>query len=214
MTDKTHEQLSALLDGELSATEAPMAVRRIARDEALREAALRYSLIGDAMRDELPAGRPADLARRIRRRLEQEPAGQQPADMPALASSRETPGRRIARLAGGFAVAASVALVALVALPGGQQDSAPPVISATDVASPNPAQRVLPPAYTRAAGGGAPDRLTRYYVNHSEYAPAVSGRGTLTRIIVIQPEAAPGGTAAEPVTEPVAQPGEESGNAR
>ncbi len=90
----------------------------------------------------------------------------------------------------GFAVAASVALVALVALPGGQQALPPPNLSATEVASPAPEQRMMiQPVYTRAAGGG-PDRLTRYYVNHSEYAPAVSGRGTLTRIIVIQPESA------------------------
>lgn len=176
-----------------------MAVRRIARDPALRDAALRYSLIGDAMRDELPTGRPADLAQRIRAQL---------GDLPAQAPRQEATGRsRIARYAAGFAVAASVALVALVALPGGQQDSAPPVISATDIASPTPAQRVLPPAYTRAAGGGAPDRLTRYYVNHSEYAPAVSGRGTLTRIIVIQPEAAPAEQAPEPVDALDEEPG-------
>lgn len=202
MTDKTHEQLSALLDGELSEAEAPMAVRRIARDPELRDAALRYSMIGDAMRDELPAGRPADLAQRIRAQL---------GDMPAQAPPQKAAaGSRIARYAAGFAVAASVALVALVALPGGQQESAPPVISATDIASPAPAQRVLPPAYTRAAGGGGPDRLTRYYVNHSEYAPAVSGRGTLTRIIVIQPEAA----SADEAPEPAGERDEESGTAR
>jgi hypothetical protein len=64
------------------------------------------------------------------------------------------------------------------------------VLTATEVASPAPEQRMMiQPVYTRAAGGG-PDRLTRYYVNHTEYAPPLSGRGALTRIIVIQPEAA------------------------
>jgi hypothetical protein len=64
------------------------------------------------------------------------------------------------------------------------------VLTATDVAVPGPEQRIAaPPVYTRAAGGG-PDRLTRYYVNHTEYAPPMSGRGALTRIIVIQPSAA------------------------
>ena len=174
------EQLSALLDGELPESEMPMAVRRMARDPALRDATLRYSLIGDALRGELPAGGPAGLVERVRAAIDSDAA-------PAPARRSGNPGR----LAAGFAVAASVALVALVALPGGQDTLPPPSFSATEVASPAPEQRtMIQPVYTRAAGGG-PDRLTRYYVNHSEYAPAMSGRGTLTRIIVIQPESAP-----------------------
>ncbi|MGD9387892.1 MAG: sigma-E factor negative regulatory protein, partial [Gammaproteobacteria bacterium] len=179
MTMNAHEQLSALLDGELPEAEVPMAVRRMSRDPALRDAVLRYSLVGDVLRGELPADRPAGLVERVRAEL---------ADAPALAAGRKP--SRVGRLAAGFAVAASVALVALVALPGRQAELPPPELSATEIASPSPEQLMaIPPVYTRAAGGG-PDRLTRYYVNHSEYAPALSGRGTLTRIIVIQPEAA------------------------
>jgi anti-sigma factor RsiW len=174
------EQLSALLDGELPESEMPMALRRLARDPALRDATLRYSLIGDALRDELPAGRPAGLVERVRAQIDT-----------AVAPAPARRSGHVGRLAAGFAVAASVALVALVALPGGQETLPPPNFSATEVASPAPEQRtMIQPVYTRAAGGG-PDRLTRYYVNHSEYAPAMSGRGTLTRIIVIQPESAP-----------------------
>ncbi|NGP52820.1 sigma-E factor negative regulatory protein [Thioalkalivibrio sp. XN8] len=181
MTMNAQEQLSALLDGELPGAEVPMAVRRMARDPALHQATLRYSLIGDALRNELPPGRPAGLVERVRAQLGDTPA-------PAAAPGR-TPWR-YGRLAGGFAVAASVAMVALLALPGRQPELPPPTISATEVASPSPEQLMsIQPVYTRPAGGG-PDRLTRYYFNHSEYAPALSGRGTLTRIIVIQPEAA------------------------
>lgn len=189
MSMNAQEQLSALLDGELPEAEVPMALRRMARDTALRDTTLRYSLIGDALRNELPQGRPAGLVDRVREGLEGAAAPVVPAQ-PAQPA-------RWGRLAGGFAVAASVALVALVALPGRDADERLPAISATEVASPVPEQRtVVPPAYTRAAGGG-PDRLTRYYVNHSEYAPAVSGRGTLTRIIIIQPEQAREAEAAE-----------------
>lgn len=180
MTMNSHEQLSALLDGELPDAEVAMAVRRVARDDALRRAALRYSLIGDALRDELPAGRPANLVARVRAHLDAEP-------VPATVASSGF--ERYAKWGTGIAVAASVAMVALVALPGRQQDL-PPVLTATEVAVPGPEQRIAaPPVYTRAAGGG-PDRLTRYYVNHTEYAPPMSGRGALTRIIVIQPKAA------------------------
>jgi sigma-E factor negative regulatory protein RseA len=181
MTMNSHEQLSALLDGELPAAEVAMAIRRVVRDDELRRAALRYSLIGDALRDELPAGRPARLVERVRAQLDADPAPI------AVAPDGFA---RFSKWGAGFAVAASVAMVALVALPGRQQELPPPVLTATDVAVPGPEQRIAaPPVYTRAAGGG-PDRLTRYYVNHTEYAPPMSGRGALTRIIVIQPRAA------------------------
>ena len=184
MTANAHEQLSALLDGELPEAEVELALRRATRDEELRATALRYSLIGDALRGELPPGRPADLVARVRAGI---------AAGPALAPPAAAPRRfaRAARYGAGVAVAASVALVALLALPGREPVTAPPMLSATEVASPGPEQRMmLQPVYTRAAGGG-PDRLTRYYVNHTGYAPPVSGRGALTRIIIIQPEAAP-----------------------
>jgi len=181
MTTQVHEQLSALLDGELPDAEAEMAVRRLTRDTELRSMALRYSLIGDAMRNELPAARPADLVDRVRAELDKQPEA-----VPATTAPARTSG--FARAAGGFAVAASVAVAALVALPGRQLDETPPpTLSATEVASPSPEQRFGVQS-ARAAGGG-PDRLTRYYVNHTEYAPPMSGRGALTRIIVIQPEA-------------------------
>lgn len=203
MTVNAHEQLSALLDGELPDAEVAMVVRRVARDEELQAAALRYSLIGDALRDELPRGRPADLVARVRAELATSAA---PA---AVATGR---GNRFARLGAGFAVAASVAIVALVALPGRQQEAPPPLLSATEVASPAPEQRMMiQPAYTRAAGGG-PDRLTRYYVNHTEYAPPMSGRGALTRIIVIQPEAA--APAEEPPLDAAVDTAEEAGSVR
>jgi sigma-E factor negative regulatory protein RseA len=201
MTVNAHEQLSALLDGELPQEEVELVVRRVARDESLRATALRYGLIGAALRDELPPGRPADLGARIRNRLEAGAVRQAPA-----ATGR----RGIARLAGGFAVAATVAIVALVALPGRQQESEPPVLTATEVAPPTPEQMLMiRPMYTRTAGGG-PDRLTRYYVNHTEYAPPLSGRGALTRIILIQVES-PEAAEAERET---AGPPQEDGAAR
>jgi sigma-E factor negative regulatory protein RseA len=180
-TTSSHEQLSAFLDGELPDAEVAMVLRRVARDEDLKAVALRYSLIGDVLRDELPLGHPADLVGRVRAQLD---------EMPTPAAQAPQRPNRVARVGGGLAVAASVAMVALFALPGREQSAPPPVLTASEIASPAPEQRMMiQPVYTRAAGGG-PDRLTRYYVNHTEYAPAMSGRGALTRIIVIQPEAA------------------------
>jgi sigma-E factor negative regulatory protein RseA len=201
MTANAQEQISALLDGELPQEELELALRRVARDESLGATVWRFGLVGAALRDELAAGRPADLVAGVRAGLGS-----------AHASTARQPLRigRSRRLAAGFAVAASVALLALIALPGRQPEMPPPVLSATEVVSPTPDQQLLSsPVFTRTAGGG-PDRLTSYYVNHTGYAPALSGRGALTRIIVIQPEAAP---AAEREPEDEESP-PESGSAR
>lgn len=204
MTMNANEQLSALVDGELPDAEVALAIRRVARDKGLQATALRYSLIGDALRDELPAGRPAGLVERVSEAL---------SGAAAPAAGAPSGVTRFTRFGVGMAVAASVAIVALVALPGRQQDAPPPVLTSTEVAAPAPEQRMMiQPTYTRAAGGG-PDRLTRYYVNHSEYAPALGGRGALTRIIVIQPEAAPVGQDEE-IAEATPRIPEESGNER
>lgn len=180
MTANVNEQLSALMDGELPAAEVAIAVRRVARDEAHRATAIRYCIIGDALRDELPEGRLVDLVARVRSSLDAEAQS-----VPPASQSRRRVGR-MARIGAGLAIAASVAVVALVAMPG-REPAAPPELTTSEVAEPRPAPSLaVPPQFTLTAGG--PDRLTRYYVNHSQLAPAMSGRGALTRIIVIQPE--------------------------
>ena len=163
------EQVSALLDGELAENESALVVRRVARDGGLRATALRYALIGDAMGGELPEAGPADLVSRVRSGLDEAPAPGRP-------------GRPWGRYAAGFGVAASVALLAVVSLRGGPPGEAPVPVSATEVASPVGPAYTVPPAYTRPASIG-PDRLTRYYINHSEYATLMGGRSALSRIV-------------------------------
>jgi hypothetical protein len=173
MSASSEEQLSALLDNGLPEAEAGLVVRRLCRNPDLRELALRYCLVGDVLRDELPPAGPVDLVSRVHAALEPEP---------------EAPhGRRgrFGRMAAGVAVAASVAVVALLALPGRQP--AEPALSVNEIAAPPATELQVAPALTRPAGGG-PDRLTRYYVNHTEYAPLMGGRGALTRILATQPQ--------------------------
>ena len=50
MSERLHEQLSALLDGELPAGEAELLLARLQRDPALRATLGRYTLAGDAIR--------------------------------------------------------------------------------------------------------------------------------------------------------------------
>ena len=180
MRTSPEEQLSALLDDELAGDESQLLLRRVDRDGGLKATALRYCLIGDALRGELPPARPADLVARVRTGLGAEAAPGRPG----------RPGRAWGRYAAGFGVAAAVAMLAIVSLPG-NDPSAPEVpLSSTEVAAPAPGP-VYPaaPAIARTAAGG-PDRLTRYYINHSEYSPLMGGRSALSRIVVRDPRPA------------------------
>ena len=56
MTEKIHDQISAFIDDELSEQESAFLVRRLERDTDARHRAMRYMLIGNALRGELPVG--------------------------------------------------------------------------------------------------------------------------------------------------------------
>ena len=59
MTDRIKEQLSAFLDGELPDPESALLLKRLERDDELRGALSRYSLIGAVLRSDgdVPAAR-------------------------------------------------------------------------------------------------------------------------------------------------------------
>ena len=65
------EQLSALMDGDLSEMEV---LKELGTDPALQETWSRYHLIGDAMRGDLPVNLQLDLSDSIMLALEDEPA--------------------------------------------------------------------------------------------------------------------------------------------
>ena len=119
MTNKQHEQISALLDNALSPDECTEALKSIHSSEDLRNTWNRYHLIGDAIRGEnitLPANLIAD---HVRERLESEPA--------IIASPKHADQRSGSfkyhdnvhwlRPAAGMAMAASVAALAILLFP-------------------------------------------------------------------------------------------------
>lgn len=65
------EQLSALMDGDLSEIEV---LNELGTDPALQDTWSRYHLIGDAMRGDLPVNLQLDLSDSIMLALEDEPA--------------------------------------------------------------------------------------------------------------------------------------------
>ena len=65
MTEQINDQISAFIDDELSADESAMLVRRFERDPEARGRALRYTMIGDALRGQLLEPHPSILRRRV-----------------------------------------------------------------------------------------------------------------------------------------------------
>ncbi|MGY4107963.1 RseA family anti-sigma factor [Aeromonas encheleia] len=105
------EQLSALMDGDLSDVEV---LNELGTDPALQDTWARYHLIGDAMRGDLPVNLQLDLSDSIMLALEDEPTILAPKPVqpaaPQVYRAKVLPLlRRISQQVGQYAIAASVA---------------------------------------------------------------------------------------------------------
>jgi negative regulator of sigma E activity len=210
MTDRIKEQLSAFLDGELPDPESALLLKRLERDDELRGALSRYSLIGAVLRSDgdVPAAR--QVAARVSAAIAQEPF--------RAVSFVRLPGREAAlRSLAGLAVAASVAFgaVVLVQQMNGPDAAAadavlaraevPPVQPVADELEPSAAPAtpyVTPPAADGPAAGIPPAELANYLVAHYGYAsPLVRrsvGAGLISDDEVALADAAPPGNPRDP----------------
>jgi sigma-E factor negative regulatory protein RseA len=140
MNDTTHEQLSALMDGELPRDELRFLLRRIDGDASLAQRWSRYQIASAVLKRQYVAPlSDGQFAAVVMARL----------DAGAVAVRQPMAGRLL-RWAGGGAIAASVAVLALVATrPAGTDGAMPatgaPVIAAAPVAAP----QSTPPAEMR-----------------------------------------------------------------
>lgn len=182
MRDEYREQLSALVDDELTEEEVRFLVARLGRDEAASRLIGRYALISDALHGSRPQSH-GDLAGRVSAALADEPA-----------HGGATPARwRLLRPAAGMAVAASVALATIGLWPtpqntpngpttvAGGVDSGGSVVASTEGGG-----------ATTVAGDGSrrwnrlepevQQRLNTYVVNHSEHSSAGNLGGVLTYV--------------------------------
>ncbi|AUY09284.1 MULTISPECIES: sigma-E factor negative regulatory protein [Aeromonas] len=106
------EQLSALMDGDLSEIEV---LNELGTDPTLQDTWSRYHLIGDAMRGDLPVNLQLDLSDSIMLALEDEPAILAPKPAQPAAPQVQPAGkvipfvRRFGQQVGQYAIAASVA---------------------------------------------------------------------------------------------------------
>ena len=134
MTQERDAELSALLDGALSAHEAAALRAEIARDPALAARLAELARVDEELRA-LPARPvPLDLRARLQVKLDADVAAR-----PQLGVVRGGAFARIRRRrawAAGFAAAAAAALVAVVGLPGREPREAPPEIAVAVTLSP------------------------------------------------------------------------------
>jgi sigma-E factor negative regulatory protein RseA len=102
MNDRIHEQLSALMDGELERDETRFLLKRLASDHELPLRWSRYHVVRQTLRHQQGPALPLDFAARVMHRIDDEAVVRGAAGAPWL------------RWGAGGAIAASVAVAALV----------------------------------------------------------------------------------------------------
>ena len=176
MSDTIKEQLSALVDGELPEEERELLQRRLTSDGELRATWQRYHLIRDAMRENLP-----ELVSKEPGSLDLE--GYEDLKADELSPAVSTPIMRFARPAAGFAIAASVAMLAIFGVIGNRDQLSPDPTPQVAVSKPTNKLPenfiVVPRTGWESARPTVVSHLNSYLVDHSSY----SGFGASQSII-------------------------------
>jgi len=182
MTEQISDQTSAFIDDELPDEESAFLLRRFERDADARGRAIRYTLIGAALRDELS---PDHML--LRRRIALAITGAAP---PAQRAPSRWRSRWVRPLLG-VGIAASVAVASIVGLralndarvgsgnPGAASSSLPLQTRAAD----GPPSYVVPQEVADAPAVAPAVRLTNYIVHHSEYASRLSRTSVRSNVV-------------------------------
>jgi len=180
MSDEIREQLSALIDDELSDLERPLLLGRLQRDVELRECLGRYQLIGEVLRGD---GNIAvlNVARRVREVVEREAVIEPLPGRPAQRSARHW------KPLAGVGVAASVALLALLGittLRDSATESEPTLATGDSVPRVARVDGVQDGQWERIEPR-IEERLSGYLVNHSEYAASRAVQGVMPYVRIV-----------------------------
>jgi len=169
--DKVREQISAMLDGELSVQEQDLLLRRIATDKALQQTFKRYQLIRDSMSNQLPSHIDTGFADRVHDLISQEDEHGQ------KAVTQSGWRRNIIKPLTGIAVAATIAVVVVFSL-----DIQIKPITGTDQIAAIPLKDrvfVVNPMRWSAGTAEVGTNLNSYLVNHSEYTSSINIQGMM-----------------------------------
>jgi sigma-E factor negative regulatory protein RseA len=168
MSDKIYEQVSALLDNELSSREATEILDRLRESDELQTQWDRFHLIGDVMRGETTQISASQTVARVRESLKSEPA--------MIAAPRVKTmllqGPLWIRSLAGAGLAASVAALAVITAPH-FLDSTPGEAMQLAATAPVTSSPYSEPRGTRWKNLKQPEvesKLNGYLVEHGEYA--------------------------------------------
>jgi len=197
MQDKTAEQLSAYLDGELNADERRFLARRLAADEQAREQLGRYHRISAVIRGDYRVDTD-HLAARVASAIAEESTHQ---STDAAAASGENRWNWLLQPVAGLAIAASVALGIVAVYPlvsdnlAGESARSVEVTQASNNAGVRSASGSLSQVGQRSStqtkvtttrlNAAQRHRLNPYFVNHSEHASGTQLGGTLKYIRIV-----------------------------
>ena len=125
MNEKIRMQISAFVDGELPENEAELLLRRMGQDEQLRELVAEYLAIGRMVRGEVRVPGVDRLRDRVNAELDDRPHAE-------IADVATGTSHRGLRPLAGFAVAATVAVIAVIGLRQAAVDEADPASTLAD----------------------------------------------------------------------------------
>lgn len=163
MNDTIRMQISAFIDGELPDNESELLLRRLSQDAELRQVVARYMQIGRNMRHDAELPGMTQLRHRVAEELGAEPH--------VAAVAIKAPGNRYVKPLAGFAVAASVAVLAIFGL---QQTNAP-VADAETIADNG--------SYTQPPADARLDEMFRLHENASGNA---GSNAILTEFVTLE----------------------------
>lgn len=195
MADHLDEQVSALVDGELTKEECKRVMDSLRHDSEAGACWGHYHLISDALKNNLPDKLSADFAARVSQALDSEPP------LICAPSTRPT-SHSYTNPAIGFALAASVAAIAYLGF-GGMEAQQPAVTAVPQLASSAPLATTPPPHPVSKVRGREWDaqepavasKLNDYLLSHGQYS-TVAGmqRGVMPQVRIVGyqgPEDAP-----------------------
>jgi sigma-E factor negative regulatory protein RseA len=186
MNELNKEQLSALIDGE---HDNEHVLDNLIHNDDMKQTWSRYHLIGDCLRDNLPNEITHAISDNVSQALQNEPT--------VLAPVKKQ--SNIMKPLAGFAIAASVAMVAVFSIQNNNDIDTPLVnsapIAATTVQPQTfsfPESNYMPAAVTQSdtPESIANQRINNYLLNHSEYRSNVGVNGILpyVRMVTIEPQ--------------------------
>lgn len=159
MNTDIKQQLSALVDGELEKDQARFLIKRLQGDADLSGCWQRWHVAGECLRGQPVAPLRSDFAARIAQAIDAE------------AAPRRQGGAGVLKWVGGFAVAASVALAAVIAVDPAAGPVAPDSVAASVApAVAAPAAQVVPSRY-REQDLRVPLRLDAQLVSSTDASP-------------------------------------------